>query len=145
MAERSTPSAPAAPSSTASGAGRILVTLYGILALGASARAAVQLSTRFDEAPIAYLLSGFSAVVYVIATFALGGSWRGARRVAWVAVGIELVGVLVIGAFSLLVPEDFPQATVWSEFGRGYLFVPLVLPVIGLWWLRRTGSTRSRD
>ncbi|MFN8078618.1 MAG: hypothetical protein U0Q19_03545 [Kineosporiaceae bacterium] len=134
------PPAPArTPSATASGAGRVLVTLYGILALGASARAAVQLSTRFHEAPVAYLLSAFSAVVYVIATVALGGSWRGARRVAWVAVGIELVGVLVIGTFSVLVPQDFPRATVWSGFGRGYLFVPLVLPVIGLWWLRRTG------
>ena len=32
----------------------------------------------------------------------------------------------------------FPDATVWSQYGLGYGFVPLVLPVVGLWWLRRT-------
>jgi hypothetical protein len=35
-------------------------------------------------------------------------------------------------------PEDFPKATVWSGYGSGYGFVPLVLPLVGLWWLRRT-------
>ena len=43
---------------------RVLVALYGVFALAAGARAAVQLSTRFDEAPVAYLLSAFAAVVY---------------------------------------------------------------------------------
>ena len=56
---------------------------------------------------------------------------------ALLAVGTELVGVLVVGATSLLVPEDFPDATVWSQFGAGYGYVPLVLPVVGLWWLLR--------
>ena len=37
--------------------GRVLVALYGVFALAAGARAAVQLSTRFSEAPLAYLLS----------------------------------------------------------------------------------------
>jgi len=23
-------------------------------------------------------------------------------------------------------------------FGRGYGFIPLVLPIVGLWWLQRT-------
>ena len=49
-----------------------------------------------------------------------------------------LVGVLVVGTISLLVPEDFPRATVWSGYGYGYLFIPLVLPLVGLLWLRRT-------
>lgn len=127
------------PASTASGPGRLLVTVYGIFALAATSRAAVQLATRFDEAPVAYLLSAFSAVVYVIATVALARSGALARRVAWVALVTELVGVLVIGTFSVLVPEDFPRATVWSTYGIGYLFIPLLLPCIGLWWLRRTG------
>jgi hypothetical protein len=26
---------------------------------------------------------------------------------------------------------------VWSAYGRGYLFIPLALPVVGLLWLRR--------
>jgi len=27
---------------------------------------------------------------------------------------------------------------VWSVYGRGYAFVPLVLPFVGLWWLWHT-------
>jgi hypothetical protein len=127
------------PRPTSSGAGRVLVTLYGIFALAATSRAGVQLGTRFHEAPVAYLLSAFSAVVYVIATVALARQGARARRLAWLAVGVELLGVLVVGTFSLLVPGDFPRATVWSQYGRGYGFVPLVLPFVGLWWLRRTG------
>jgi hypothetical protein len=34
---------------------------------------------------------------------------------------------------------------VWSSYGSGYGFVPLVLPVFGLLWLRRwTGRPRTR-
>jgi hypothetical protein len=58
--------------------------------------------------------------------------------VAYLACGIELAGVLAIGTFSVVEPTAFPDETVWSSYGRGYLFVPLVLPVLGLLWLRRT-------
>jgi hypothetical protein len=120
---------------TAGGPGRVLVAVYGVFALAAGARAAVQLSTRFAEAPVAYLLSALAAVVYVVATVALA---RGGRRTALVAITTELVGVLVVGTLSLLDPAAFPDETVWSDYGRGYLFVPLVLPVLGLLWLRRS-------
>ena len=119
---------------TASGPGRVLVAVYGVFALAAGSRAAVQLSTRFAEAPVAYLLSALAAIVYVIATVALA---RGGRRTALVAITIELVGVLVVGTLSLLDRAAFPDETVWSAYGRGYLFIPLVLPVAGLLWLRR--------
>jgi hypothetical protein len=122
---------------TAGGPGRVLVAVYGIFALAAGARAAVQLSTRFAEAPVAYLLSALAAVVYVVATVALA---RGGRRTALVAITTELVGVLVVGTLSLLDPAAFPDETVWSDYGRGYLFVPLVLPVLGLLWLRRSAG-----
>ena len=84
-------------------------------------------------------LSAFSGVVYLVATVALARRGSGARRVATVAITIELVGVLAVGTASVLAPDDFPRATVWSGYGSGYGFVPLVLPVVGLWWLRRTG------
>ena len=119
---------------TAGGPGRVLVAVYGVFALAAGARAAVQLSTRFAEAPVAYLLSALAAAVYVVATVALA---RGGRRTALVAITVELVGVLVVGTLSVLEPAAFPDETVWSAYGRGYLFVPLVLPVLGLLWLRR--------
>ena len=127
----------ARPLSTSAGPGRVVVAVYGVFALAAGARAGVQIATRFSEAPLAYLLSGFSAVVYLMAAVALG---MGKRRLAWVAVTIELVGVLLVGTVSLALPEDFPDATVWSVYGAGYGFVPVVLPVIGLLWLRRTRS-----
>ena len=116
------------------GPGRVLVAVYGVFALAAGARAAVQLSTRFGEAPVAYLLSALAAVVYVVATVALA---RGGGRTALAAITVELVGVLVIGTLSLLDPTAFPDETVWSAYGRGYLFIPLVLPVVGLLYLRR--------
>ena len=53
------------------------------------------------------------------------------------ACSTELAGVLVVGTLSLILPDEFPDATVWSVYGRGYLFIPLVLPVLGLLWLRR--------
>ncbi|MCW2582116.1 MAG: conserved rane protein of unknown function [Klenkia sp.] len=118
------------------GPGRVLVALYGTFALAAGARAAVQLATQFDEAPVAYLLSAFSAVVYLVATVGLARGGRGGRRTAVVAVLVELVGVLVVGTLSLLDRQAFPDATVWSVYGQGYGFIPLVLPVLGLLWLR---------
>jgi hypothetical protein len=113
------------------------VALYAVFALAAGARATVQLSTRFAEAPLAYLLSAFAAAVYVVATVGLGRGGRGGRRTALVAITVELVGVLVVGTLSLADPAAFPDETVWSVYGRGYLFVPLVLPVLGLLFLRR--------
>ncbi|CAN5362418.1 membrane protein [soil metagenome] len=127
----------AEPAPTGRGFGRILVAVYATFALAATARSGVQLATRFAEAPLAYLLSALAAVVYVVATVALA---RGARRVATAAVVFELVGVLVIGTLSVAASEAFPDETVWSGYGQGYLFIPLVLPFVGLYWLRRTGS-----
>lgn len=125
-------------SATSSGFGRVLVVVYGLFALAATARSAVQLATRFGEAPVAYLLSALAAVVYIVATVSLARRDRTSRRVATVAILIELIGVLVVGALSLALPDAFPRASVWSQFGRGYLFIPLVLPLVGLWWLRHT-------
>ncbi len=119
------------------GLGRVLVALYATLALAASARAGVQLATRFDEAPLAYLLSAFAAAVYVVATVALVVGGRTGLRTATVALLVELAGVLVVGTLSLADRAAFPDETVWSAYGRGYLFLPLVLPVLGLLWLRR--------
>ncbi len=127
-----------APRRTNRGAGRALIAVYGLFALAATARAAVQIATDFAEAPLAYLLSAFAAVVYIVATFTLGRGTPRARRVAMVAVIIELVGVLTVGTLSVLDPEAFPRATVWSIYGIGYGFVPLILPILGLIWLYRT-------
>jgi len=120
-----------------SGIGRVLVIVYAIMALAATGRSFVQIVREFDEAPVAYTLSAVAAVVYILATLALvfAGSpaWY---RVAWVAIGFELAGVLVVGTLSIVDPALFQHPTVWSLYGIGYLFIPLVLPFFGLWWLR---------
>jgi hypothetical protein len=123
-------------------AGRLLVAAYTVLAVGAGARSVVQISLQFSEAPFAYLLSAVAAVVYLVAAVALRRPDQGARRVAAVSMGVELVGVLVVGTLTLVRPGSFPDQTVWSGYGAGYGFVPLVLPVLGLLWLRRGVVTR---
>ncbi len=125
--------------STRHGPGRLLVAVYGVFAISATARAGYQLTTKLSEAPAAYLLSALAALVYVVATVSLARSSEGSRRVAWVAVLVELVGVLAVGLLTLVDAADFPDETVWSGFGRGYGYVPLVLPVLGLAWLWWTG------
>jgi len=107
----------------------------------------VQIATKFGHAPVAYLLSAFAAVVYVLATATLANGSPAARRIAVLSCSVELAGVLAVGTWSLLDPATFPDATVWSGYGSGYGFVPLVLPVFGLLWLRywsrRAGTRRT--
>jgi hypothetical protein len=131
---------PENPRPTSSGPGRILVAVYAIFALSATARALTQILSKFSEAPVAYLLSLLAGVVYILATIGLAGRKPVYRRIAWGAVAFELVGVLVVGTLTVLDTGDFPADTVWSVYGRGYGFVPLILPFIGLWWLRRTSA-----
>ncbi|MQA77567.1 MAG: hypothetical protein GEV10_03635 [Streptosporangiales bacterium] len=120
-----------------SGPGRVLVGVYAVFTVAAGARAAVQIADRFAEAPLAYLLSAFSAVVYALATVMMARSGRASWRIAIASCTVELLGVLAVGTASLVDPAAFPDETVWSAYGRGYLFIPLVLPVAGLLWLRR--------
>jgi hypothetical protein len=133
------PSSPAPPRDAAinTGLGRVLLFVYGTFALAASARAGVQIATKFSEAPLAYLLSALAAVVYIAATVGLAIGGRRGRLIALTSCSIELVGVLVVGTLSIGDKQAFPDATVWSGYGSGYGFVPLILPMVGLWWLWR--------
>ncbi|WP_174257385.1 hypothetical protein [Phytoactinopolyspora alkaliphila] len=126
-----------------SGPGRLLVAVYAVFAVGATSRAAYQISTKFEVAPAAYLLSALAAVVYVVATIALARPGATPRRVALGAISLEMAGVLVVGSLTAFDAVDFPADTVWSDYGRGYLFIPLVLPVVGLAWLRRRAKVSS--
>lgn len=121
-----------------SGWGRALVFAYGVFAVAATGRSLVQLGTDADRAPLAYSLSLVAAVIYLVATSSLLLGGRTGWRVAAVAVCIELLGVLSVGALSYAATDLFPDKTVWSHFGQGYAFLPLVLPFAGLAWLRHT-------
>ncbi|MEH0929222.1 hypothetical protein [Micromonospora sp. CPCC 205558] len=127
-----------APRRTNSGPGRLLIAVYLLFAIAATSRAGLQIATKFDEAPVAYLLSGLAAVIYIVAAVGLARAGHAGRRVALACCSVELVGVVAVGILSLVDKELFPDETVWSGFGSGYGYIPLVLPVLGLLWLWRT-------
>lgn len=118
------------------GPGVLLVWLYGVITVGAVSRSLYQISTEFDRAPLAYSLSAVAAFVYAFITYSLVRGGETARKAALVCCAAELTGVLVVGTWTLVRPEAFPDATVWSDFGMGYLFIPVILPVTGMLWLR---------
>lgn len=117
-----------------SDASRVLVAVYALFAVAAASRSGYQIATGFGEAPVAFVLSALAAVVYVVACLALA---RGRWRLATACCAVELVGVLAVGVWSVADASAFPRATVWSGFGSGYGYVPLVLPLVGLGYLVR--------
>ncbi len=125
------------PSHLSNGPGRVIVALYAVMALAATGRSSVQVAEYFGRAPFAYLMSVLAAVVYLVATVALVKGGGRAVQVVLVSASVELAGVLLVGTLSYAVPGWFPDKTVWSHYGQGYGYVPLVLPVLGLWWVRR--------
>nr|WP_203588034.1 hypothetical protein [Actinospica acidiphila] len=122
----------------ASGPGLLLVWLYGVMVVGAVSRSAYQIATEFDRAPLAYTLSALAGVVYGFITYTLVRGGEKARRAALVCCAAELVGVLTVGTWTLVEPSAFPDATVWSDYGMGYLFIPVLLPLTAVYWLRRS-------
>jgi hypothetical protein len=122
------------------GIGRLLIAVYGIFALSATARASYQLLRKFDEAPVAYTLSLVSAITYILVTISLARTSGKLHELARPLVYVELIGVLVVGSLSIALPEWFRHPSVWSEFGIGYGLVPLILPILALIWLNRRKS-----
>ncbi len=125
-----------------SGFGRLLVVVYAVFTLSAGARSLYQVIRKFDEAPLSITLSAISALIYLVATIALAKKGEGAWKVSLGAVGIEMVGVILVGIFSYIQPQHFELASVWSHFGSGYGYIPLILPMVGLWWLFNTRPGR---
>ena len=139
-----------APTGTSHGPVRLLVAVYAVLAIGATVRSLYELATKFSDAPVSYSLSLFAAVVYVVITVCLVRNTPRARAIAQTGMWIELVGVLVVGTLSIVNKDLFTNpetgkavSSVWYWFGRDYLFVPLVLPILGLRFIRRAGPTSS--
>ncbi|MFF3380226.1 hypothetical protein ACFYXF_45620 [Streptomyces sp. NPDC002680] len=126
-----------------SGPGTLLVWLYGVMVVGAVSRSAVQISTEFGHAPLAYSLSAVAGVVYGFITYSLVRGGERARRAAFVCCAAELAGVLIVGTWTLVEPSAFPDSTVWSDFGMGYLFIPVLLPISAMYWLRRARSPKG--
>jgi hypothetical protein len=117
------------------GVGRLLIAVYAIFAVSSLARASYQLATKFQDAPVAYSLSAVAAVIYIVATIALAKGTL--QKLAIFAIAFELLGVITVGTLSYTHPELFAHPSVWSKFGQGYGYVPFVLPILGLLWLRK--------
>ena len=117
------------------GLSRLLVVGYLILALAATGRSAFQIATKFPDAPLAYTLSAIAAAHYFLAVIAIARNWSGFAIAIMV---IELIGVLSVGLLTYLIPTLFHANSVWSFFGAGYGYVPIVLPILGLWWAWET-------
>jgi len=117
------------------GVGRLLIAVYAIFAVSSLARASYQLATKFQDAPVAYSLSAGAAVIYIVATIALAKGTL--QKLAIFAIAFELLGVITVGILSYTHPELFAHPSVWSKFGQGYGYVPFVLPILGLLWLRK--------
>jgi hypothetical protein len=122
---------------TGLGVGRLLIAVYAVFALSATARASYQLFREFDEAPVAYTLSLVSALTYILVTIALTRTGERWAKIARYTVWFELFGVVAVGTASFALPGLFNHPSVWSGFGVGYGFLPLVLPILGLVWLSR--------
>ena len=118
---------------TNSGAGRALVAVYGVFALAATARAGVQLATRYSEAPLAYLLSAMAGVIYILATITLATQegWLG----TWIGSTVGMVAAdalaIVVGA---VLGKHLPERSI--KYGAATLFAifGLVLIAEGLGW-----------
>ncbi|MGC4174923.1 hypothetical protein [Demequina sp.] len=118
----------------------ILIVVYSILGLAATGRATVQIMEKFSEAPVAYTVSAISAVLYVVIAVAL---WRGWERVALVGSSLELAGVLLVGTLGYLDADLWPDETVWTGYGSGYGWVPLLLPLVALYFLLKGRQRRA--
>ena len=136
----STSSATGRPASNGRGFEIVLIAVYGIFALSATARSLVQVLRDFSFAPVAYSLSLLAAITYIAVTIALVRHRRGTSMVTKLCIA-ELAGVLIVGSLTLLDPELFPDGTVWGVFGQDYGFVPLLLPVIALIYMSRVGRS----
>jgi hypothetical protein len=122
----------------------VLIVVYSILGLAASGRATVQIMEKFSEAPVAYTLSAVSAALYILIAVAL---WRGWETVVLVGSSIELAGVLIVGTLGVVDSGLWPDETVWTGYGSGYGWVPVLLPIAALFFVirgRQRGATTNR-
>ncbi|BBC97092.1 MULTISPECIES: hypothetical protein [Actinomycetes] len=128
------------PARLISGPGMLLVWFYGVMVVGAVSRSVYQIATDFGRAPLAYALSAVAGLIYAFITYTLVRGGDVARRAALLCCGVELAGVLLVGTWTVVDPSAFPDSTVWSDYGMGYVFIPVLLPVSAMYWLRKARS-----
>lgn len=114
----------------------LLTLVYGFWAVAALSRAIYQYLVRRPESFVPTHISAFVGALYLLILLGLRRRSRRAWSITFALLVVELAGVLVVGAVDLIW-RPFPYTTVWSGFGAGYLYIPLVLPIVGIWWMLR--------
>lgn len=111
---------------------RGLALLYLFWAIALCSRAVWQYVTRDGDLTPTHL----SMVAGLIYLAIVGWAWRGHRTALVAGLTIEIIGVITISIGECYWP--LPYASAWSGFGSGYLWMPLILPILGLIQLIRS-------
>jgi hypothetical protein len=105
---------------------RGLALLYLFWAVALCSRAIWQYMTRSGDLRPTHL-SLIAGLIYVAIVV---WAWYGQRKFLMLGLVVELMGVLAISIGELRWP--LPYASAWSQFGSGYLYMPIILPILGL-------------
>ena len=114
------------------GASDVLSFFYALWAFSALGRSSWEY--LFKQNVATYIPAHLSTFVGVLYIFIIVGLRRRSPRWWWITMAllvVELAGVLIVGTIDV-VWQPFPYATVWSKYGIGYFFMPLILPFVGL-------------
>ena len=111
---------------------RGLALIYLFWATALCSRAIWQYTTRSGN----LLPTHLSLVAGIIYLAIVVWAWRGHRTALIIGLSIEIIGVIAISISEFLWP--LPYASAWSGFGAGYLWMPLILPIVGLIQLIRS-------
>jgi len=127
--------------------GSVLRALYLVFAVAAGGRSLVQWAADPGRAPLAYALSTVAFGCYASGYLLVrrGTPGPSGRAALAVLAATEISGLVVVGTLSLLEPSLFPDSTIWSAYGAGYGFVPVLIPLLVLTWLRRAPGARGAD
>lgn len=125
------------------GLGRLVLLAYGVVAALIFVREVARLADLGQAAPLSAALSVVATLLYVVTAVAVAHNGRRMRKVAWVCTLAGLVGALGGGIVTLLAPGLVAARTVWSGFGEGYWYAPLLLPLVAAFWLWWSRPGRS--
>jgi len=103
-----------------------MAALYAFWALAVCSRALWQYTVGHHIALPTHL-SALAGILYLAIAY---WAWQGHIRALRVGLIIECCGVIAVSISEQFAPMEY--ATAWSHFGAGYLYIPLVLPLVGL-------------